>query len=1332
MKVTCITQDNNGYVWVGTEDGLNRFDGFFFSTYKNDPGDSLSLKTNHVTSLFIDSEGTLWIGTTEGTLCYEPEINGFSNPSLGLPDNYIKDNHCSDIMEDRQGRLWFTPSGIGVVSYSLKDKQAKVFASQAGDSATLCSKYIQTILEDKKGRIWMGSRADGISVYDPAKGTYVNYNSSNSGLCGNSISDLALLSNGDVLITSIRGGACIYDARKDKITGYPDVFCTADSRSVLCGLEDNDGNIILGTENSGALVFDPEKRTLEQHPGIKENSDLYSDTKVFSMFKGFHNYLWLALHYKGLLCIGHEESGFKSLRKINDNPNSLNCRAVTGITTDKGKRVWIATDGGGLNMYDPAKDEFIHYTYSPTDAASISDNAVNCVLCDSKDRIWAGTFTGGLCLFDRDTETFTRFQKKPGGLQSDRIHGLAEDRNGNIWIATFGGGIACLDPETMTFKTYFYSDNPGLVNDYIYHLFIDSKQRLWIGTFYGLSYMDIRTETFHAFNRTNGLSSIVIHSIAEDAEGTIWAGTANGLNKYDENSNSFTLEYPTRNELSSTINGVVPYGNDLWMSTNHGIIRFTPSVKEVKRYYYNSGLSHNEFIAGSYHTGKDGRIFFGGIEGLNFFFPDDIYNYDAASSVIITNLMIDNAIVGINDKYDGDVVLEKSIAYTKKIKLNYKVKIFTLDYVAMGIFDSYSVVYAYKLEGFDKDWIYTDYRTRSVSYTNLNPGTYSFRIKSSSNPDVWGDDSTVTTLIIEITPAPWNTWWAKVLYVLFFLAATFLVLRFIFIRIRDKNELRIQRLQTEQQKEINEVRTGFFTNISHEFRTPLTLIIGPLQRMIEEESNEGKRKKGFLILRNAERLLRLVNQILDVNKIEDGKLRLHVQRIELVSFVSNSIGTFTELAKIKHTALTYKWNVDEIFVWYDADMLDKCLNNILYNAYKFTPDGGKISVELRKTDDGQVEVIIRDTGIGMKPETLEHIFDRFYQGNEGQYSGTGIGMHLTKTIVELHKGSIDVESEEGKGSCFTIHIRLGKDHFTPEEITGQNAGAEDRQAEEDKKTTEYFKEYYSLAGSASGAKQKIKDSEPFLLLIEDDADMRLYIRQELEDKYQIEEAVNGIEGLMKARHLMPDLIISDVMMPEMNGRELCRMLKADKDTCHIPVILLTAQTEMEQRIEGLETGADSYISKPFSTEYLKVRIDNLLDIRKKLKERFSKSINIDPKELTLASLDERLLQNVIEYIRKNIENSELSVETMSKDLGFSRTHLHRKLKALTGQSPIEFIKMVRMKQAAYLLGTGKLTVSEIAYKVGYNTPSYFSNSFSAYFGMSPTEYIEKKQPQQEE
>ncbi|MDR2388928.1 MAG: response regulator [Tannerellaceae bacterium] len=1311
-KITCITQDTKGLFWMGTEDGLNRFDGYNFTTFKKQYGDSLSLISNRITALCADSRGRMWVGTMEGLVYYDQAYDNFVNVSLNQPDNLVKQGQCEAIMEDRKGNLWFAVSGRGVVRYSPETGKSVLFTPlPQNPSASLCSAHIHTIEEDKNGQIWFGSQDKGISVYNPLTGAFRNMDTTNSGLPDDVVFDILSLKNGHILVATLKAGVALYDTQENTFRTYPNLFDSPNVRTVLCAAEDTEGNIFIGTEGQGVFVFDPEKGELQKQTIMREFSRELDDAKVSCLHVGLHNYVWIGLMYKGVFVVGNEKSAFRVIKKIRNNPNSLNYDYVTAVTTDRDRDIWIATDGGGLNRYHATMRQITHYTYWKDDARSLPDNAVTSVFCDSRNRIWTSAKVGGLCLFDRETETFTRYEN--ANTRHLSIQSIREDQQGFLWLGT-NAGLMRFDPENKQFQTYRSADHKGLTNDHITILWIDSRNKIWIGTYFGVSCMDIATETFTAFGKESKLNNRSIYSIGESPDGTIWVGTANGLNRYDSIAGRFSpvvLGSPTE---MLAVNGIVANEEHLWLSTNQGLIRYNVASGDAKRYSRsNSGVGSDEFLQGSYHKSHTGEIFFGGTNGLDVFDPSEIHDSITVPRVYLTQLSISNEPVLINKEINGRIVLQRNIMESKKIKLRYSDKNFTLHFVALGIFKTYSTVFARKLEGFDKDWVIHDYNHRNVTYTNLNPGTYTFHIKASSDPKVWGNEDTM--LIIEIEPPLWYTWWAKLIYILIGLGIIYGIFRISIIRVQEKNELKIERVRVKQQEELNVIRNNFFTNISHEFRTPLTLIIGPMKRIVSEDDNEERKKAGFMILRNAERLQRLIDQILDLNKIEEGKMTLHVQPLELVAFVTDFIHMFNELMSLRSISLTHHYSHKRIEVWYDPDMLEKCLSNILYNAYKFTPDGGKVHLDIKATEEeGKILLSVCDTGIGMNQEMQEHLFDRFFQGHkEYNMTGTGIGMHLTKTIVELHKGTITVESEEGKGSCFYITLRTGNSHFMPEDLSVKAYNYLSRQM-------------LTPAPTPLPSPQPQIPGAPTLLLIEDNGDMRLYIRHELSGLYNIEEAADGKTGLHKALHLLPDLIIADVMMPEMNGIELCRILKSTPDTSHIPVIMLTALDGMKHRLEGMESGADSFITKPFNTKYLQIRIEKLIELRRKMKERFSKSIYMDVQELSpLTSMDERLLQKAIAYIRSNIENSNLSVEHMSKELGISRTHLHRKLKALTGQSPVEFIKTIRMKQAANLLNTGKLSISEVGYKVGFNTPSYFSSCFNAHFGMSPTAYMEK-------
>ncbi|MDR1344581.1 MAG: hypothetical protein LBJ39_04430, partial [Tannerellaceae bacterium] len=939
-KITCIAQEDNGFFWIGTEDGLNRFDGYNFSIYRKQYADTLSLIANHVTALFQDSKKRMWIATVAGLEYYEPSSDGFINVSLNQPDNVVKQGVCSDIMEDSKGRLWFALPGTGALRYSQDTGESVLFVPSGGG---LCSDDIVTIAEDGGGNIWLGSRNKGISVYNPETGAFRTYDTSNSGLPDNTVFDLRLLSNGNMLAATLKRGVAIFDSVKGAFEAFADVFDSPYTRSIHCTVEDAAGNILVGTEGKGVLLFDPKRRELRQYRILEESAHVFNDAKVSCLYIGQHDYLWAGLKYKGVFVAGSERSGFRTISKVGDGVNSLNYNYVTGITTDKDGDIWIATDGGGLNRYMVATKTFKHYTHRKGDPGSLRDNAALSVFCDSRNRIWTATYSGGISLFNRQTESFTHFGGRSGEFRHDNVRSIQEDKQGYLWLATHGGGLRRFNTEAKTFVPPDEYSGATPVDENIDILLTDSLNRLWIGANSGLSRLDLQTGTLTSYREGSGLQNIPVYSLAESPGGIIWAGAADGLYAYDPAEDIFSKVYPASGEETTTVNGLAYDDGLLWLSTNQGLVAYSLHDAGTRTYSRsNSGIGSDEFLRGSYYKSHKGEIFFGGTAGLSAFFPSEISDSVTIQKVYITALSILGRPVGINKEVNGRVVLDGNISRTKKIKLLYSDRNFKLDFVAVGSFKPYSTIYASKLEGFDKEWQLHNYADRSVTYTNLNPGTYIFRVKASSDPQQF--DGQDTSLIIEVVPPVWKTWWSKVIYLLLTAGLMATISSFIASRMREKNEMEIERLRVKQQEELNNVRISFFTNITHELRTPLALIIGPLKKIISEDTDEERKKAGNLVLRNAERLQHRINQILDFNKIEEGKMKLRVRPLELTTFVSNSVDIFAELMRQKNITLNFSHPPGETQIWYDPDMFEMCINNIMYNAIKFNPIRGSVNV----------------------------------------------------------------------------------------------------------------------------------------------------------------------------------------------------------------------------------------------------------------------------------------------------------------------------------------------------------------------------------------------------
>ena len=845
--------------------------------------------------------------------------------------------------------------------------------------------------------------------------------------------------------------------------------------------------------------------------------------------------------------------------------------------------------------------------------------------------LWIGTRGAGLNKFDREKEQFKHYKHipdDPTSISHNWILAIYEDKSGIFWVGTFGGGLSKFDREKEQFKHYKHipDDPTSISNNAVLEIYEDKSGIFWIGTNAGLNKFDREKEQFKHFTTKDGLPSDYISGILED-----------------------------------------DYGN-LWLSTPRGISKFNPQANKFKNYDQKDGLINMDFSFGGYLKSRSGELFFGGLNGLDVFHPDNIKKDNPhIPPIVITDFQLLHKSVPIGfDKSKNRTILEKSITETKEIELNYEDNVITFEFAALDFRCPEENQYAYMMEGFEKDWIYTDASRRYATYTNLDPGEYTFRVKGSNNAGIWNEEG--ASLKIKILP---------------------------------------------------EMRSRFFADISHEFRTPLTLILGPLKQIIEKTKESETLEEASVAEKSAERLNVLVNQLLDLSRVVTRNMKLKACSENIIPLLKGLTLSFASLAERKNITLKFISKRKILKVYVDRDKVEKIVTNILSNAFKFTEEGGSVDVNVRSMN-GKAEIKVSDTGIGIPKNRLDKIFDRFYQvgdTHKRRGEGAGIGLALTKELVELHKGEIKVESKEGKGTTFIVSLPLGRDHLLPEEISEGKVEKEKEpitfvtEIEEDKKEEEIDIDLIT------------ETEKPLLLIVEDNSDVRTYIRGHLEESYRISEAVDGKDGMNKALKHIPDLIVSDVMMPEMDGFELCEELKKDERTSHIPIILLTAKADIEDKIEGLETGADDYIMKPFDAKELQVRIKNLIEQRKKLRERFNIEATIPIKKGKYSQIDEQFLKKVMDVIEKHISEPEFHLDEFGKEIRMSRTQLHRKIRALTNHSPHNFILFIRLRHAAELLSKGAGNITEIAYDFGFSSPSHFAKTFKEQFGKTPSDYI---------
>jgi signal transduction histidine kinase/DNA-binding response OmpR family regulator len=831
-----------------------------------------------------------------------------------------------------------------------------------------------------------------------------------------------------------------------------------------------------------------------------------------------------------------------------------------------------------------------------------------------------------------------------------------------------------------TFRSYRYNpnDSSSLSSNLINAIYEDSRHTLWIGTWAGLNRFNPLTGTFKAYRKEDGLADNVVYGIIEDEDG------------------------------------------NFWVSTNQGISKFDPVHISFENYNTADGLQAQEFIRGSFLKSRSGELFFGGVNGFNSFFPKAILSNPNIPPVYVTNFWIYNELMKPGAPNSP---LKSNITETESIVLPYTQNEFTFEFAALNYSQAFKNRYSYYLEGYDKAW-HDAGSQRRASYAKVPPGVYTFRVKASNNDGIWNESGTALKIIVR--PPWWKTSWAYCAYTILAVALFLWYRQNLINRERLKNDLKLEHLELTKMQEMDKLKSTFFTNISHEFRTPLTLILSPIKDMLAGDFKGDVKKQYQMVIRNGERLLRLINQLLDLSKLGAGSMKLKVVRLDIIQFLKPIVSAFESYAERSHIKFLFEYPVAPLWVYIDPDKFEKIITNLLSNAFKFTREGEiKLSVKIVSEPDSPkldvnefLEIAVTDSGAGIPQEFLSSIFDHFYQvAHHSNSEGTGIGLSLTKELVELHKGKITVVSTQGKGSTFSVQLLLGKDHFKESEI--------------DESDGPIFEHQKFVAGiDLSRPLTTTEDQEghetlPKLLIVEDNQDMRSYIAQSLQSHFSIVEAKDGKEGIKKGLEVIPDLIISDVMMPEMDGVALCKAFKTNIYTSHIPLILLTAKADLESRIEGLETGADEYLSKPFNSVELQIRARNLIRSREILRERYtaSKKLILEPKEISITSLDEKFLKNIIQVIEENMSDSSFRVETLAKQLEMDQMAMYRKIKALTGQTAVEFLRTLRLKRAAQLLRQQKLTVSEVTYLVGFNDLQYFRTCFRKLFGVSPSEYM---------
>jgi ligand-binding sensor domain-containing protein/signal transduction histidine kinase/DNA-binding response OmpR family regulator len=1324
-SVVCILKDRYGFMWFGTQDGLNKYDGYKFKVYRNNPADKKSIPNNNIRCMLEDHAGNLWVGTVGGGLAlYDRNTDSFiAVGSTDKGDEKIGTKIIKAIYEDKQQNLW-----VGTVSgFNQYDPAVKKLVPHAFQYAQV--ENINCIYEDSRENLWIGTLF-GLNRWNKRTNTFKHFSADGQvgSISATNVNTVYEDKAGNVWIGTV-DGLNLYDDKTETFKAYQKDLQNPS------GLRDNviralcnagDGKLWVATELALEL-FDPIRNTFTHFQQSTKDVRSLSSSSISSLLVDDQGILWVGTYAKGINKYDKNQFKFNLYKNFGTDALNINANIVTSFSEVPNGDIWIGTDGTGLYRWAPHSNKFEAFNPAAKENYFASLSVLCMKLSRQKDVLWVGTYDEGMARINLSTKVKTYYRAGNGAdkLNNQSVYALLEDKKGNIWIGTNGGGVNVLNPATnqITHLVLKVGKHKNSAN-HIRAFYEDAKGNIWIGTIaHGVIVYNPATGLYKAYNKAaNNLGSDAVFSIAGDSKGNIWVGTmGGGLCLFNPAHDNFTRFTESQGLANNIVNSIIEdkFGC-LWLSTDKGISCFNPAKKTFKNYTSASGLQSNEFSIGAGYKLSNGEMIFGGLEGFNVFMPGSLKDNPNIPPVVITDFQLFNKPVPITPDKPP---LSQNINTNREITLAYDQSVFTIEYAALGYTVPERNMYAYTLEGFDTGWNYVG-TERKTTYTNLDPGTYTFRVKASNNDGLWNEKG--TTLKIVILPPFWKTTWAYLFYIAAVATGLYLLYREIESREKLKSEVHYQKLLTEKTKELNRLKLNFFTNLSHELRTPLSLIVDPLRKIKNEDITVSQAKKySGLVFNNASMLMNLVNQLLDFRKVETGGFSLDAAKTDVVALVKKVFNAFTDRARERNINFYLDLKVDQLEAWIDTDKLEKILYNLIPNAFKYTPDFGVIMILVKRgiitAQDGEqkqaVEIHIKDSGVGIPDELKNKIFDIFYQikgSSRFENESSGIGLALTRELILLHNGEIVVADAENQGTDFIVRIPIGEENFSKEDLQPAvppgTAKAENIESDEPN------------AARTKQPEEKMTNT-PIVLIVEDNNDLREYVADELQGAYHIEQAADGVEGYRKAVELIPDIIISDIMMPGGDGLELCHKLKGDEKTSHIPIILLTAKQTDENKIEGYNTGADDYISKPFNVALLSARIHNILESRRKLREVFSGHTGNPIEASAITDIDKEFLRKVVKIIEDNLSYLNFDIDKLATALKMSRRQLYRKLSALTNQTAHDFITNTRLDHAAALLRTGEFTISEIGYKVGFSEPSNFSRSFTKKFGKSPKKYL---------
>ncbi len=1381
--VRAIHVDGEGFVWAGTLNGLNRFDGYHFFTYNPQKGNTNSLVDNRIKEINEDREGHLWIKTYSNEFsCYDPlscSFISFLPDTFSVPmlyDSYfesvnrkeiwlwgrfngclqvrnengamhssvfIPEESCRFMFEDSRSAIW---TG-GVSGLFRIDKDGKISHFFKGEQSITCATELN-------GKIYFSTSGSLLLVYDIAHDQFESIKTP-AGYAG--FSYLAKMTNKELLLVSRPKGVLSFHT-DTKLFGSVSWGADPDFRGDIGMMTDKSQGLWFYNHTGNLWYFNPHTQVCKKLKLIPDDIIQVIDLERYNILIDSHNLIWITTYGNGLFCF-NPVTGQLNNYKYSLNENSLASDYLLSIAEDRYGNIWIGSEYAGVikivrNNYDlkvvrPEKEASIgksnnvrtmledssHRIWLGTKSGNlyVYDANLTTGVCveknfnpyaleeDAEHRIWVGTKGYGLHIFDSKTKksvfhsAYQRSSNDKGQLSHNSIYDILKDNKGRMWIGTFGGGLnlAVASDAGYSFSRFFYDQGN---KSYVRCLIQDSKNRIWAGTSDGIIRFNpdelIKDPSafirFHQdLNDVNSLNNNDIKTIYEDKAGNIWIGTAGGgLNKYLEHNQSFS-SFTARDGISDDVIAAIleDDNNNLWISSENGITRFNIKSESSIAYYFHENAYENYYNENAGVFAHNGRMLWGSLNGMLVFNPDSIVPQTDVPPVTLTNLYIQNQRIEAGAEHSP---LKQSIDHTQKIILSYKENTFTIEFATLALKDPSKNRYSYQLTNFDKQWSIAN-NVNSATYKNLPPGDYTFLVKGSNSDGLWNEQ--ITRIEIIITPPFWRTGYAYLLYIVLIALAIFITLRLVMKFNTLNNNIRVE-------KELTNHKLRFFTNISHEFRTPLTLIRGAVENINNQTDIPETISKQVRILgRNSVMLTNLIDQLLEFRKLQNNVLTLDLERMDVIRFAEFIYSGFQESASQKSIDYRFVHNLPALEMYLDRRKVDKIIYNLLANAFKFTPKNGKIELSVQADEKSKkCTIAVKDNGIGIDKEMQNLLFSRFMQINFS-VSGTGIGLSLVKEFVQVHKGRVWYESNPEGGSIFNVELPTDDDSYAGEHFVEASAEI----------GNDGFVDDHHQDANECAADEQIPDINTTivgnykLLVIDDNEDIRNFLVDEFSKYMAVETAEDGVIGLEKARDINPDLIICDIMMPNMNGFETTRALKEDFQTCHIPIILLTAHSSVEHQLEGIQSGADSYIMKPFSLKYVVARVFKLIEQRELLKKRFSNEYILDGSFIN-SDQDKKFYEQITQILEERLDDTQFSVHDFAELANMRRTLFFKKVKGITGMSPNELIKVKRLNKAAELLLTGQFTVSEVSIKVGFDSPFYFSNCFKSHYKCSPSKY----------